>query len=70
MKRYITLFTVCLFVIVALSLTSCQQCAKTQNVSYTQYANQCVSYGDNGSCTKEVPMPSTSVTSHCDTWKE
>lgn len=69
MKKHIKIIITCIFIIVALSLTSCQDCAKTHDVQYTYYTNHCVAYGDHGNCIKEVPMKNTSVTSHCDEWK-
>lgn len=70
MKKYVKLFIVCLFVIVALSLTSCAQCVHSHDVPYTYYTSHCMTYDSNGHCLVNMPLKNTGYESHCDEWQE
>ncbi len=70
MKTYVKLIITCIFVIIALSLTSCQQCVHSHDVPYTYYTSHCMSYHSNGACAVSVPLLNHGYESHCDEWQE
>lgn len=69
MKTYIRIVIACIFIIVALNLTSCQQCIKAHDVPYAYYTSHCVQYDSNGNCLMNVPLLNHGYESHCDEWE-
>lgn len=69
MRKHIKLIIACFFIIVVLSLTSCQECVHAHDVPYTYYTQHCLSYNSNGHCVVNVPLKHTGYESHCDEWK-